>query len=110
VVVNKYIPNEEVYKYYQSADYNLLYYTIATPSGVESIAYNFGVPSIAVKAGHFLDTIQEGINGYFADAENEDSLYNTMLHALNNPIDKKSVLESSSKYSWNNYVQVILKK
>ncbi|MBX3006549.1 MAG: glycosyltransferase [Melioribacteraceae bacterium] len=110
VVINKYIPNEEVYKYYQSADYNFLYYTIATPSGVESIAYNFGVPSIAVKAGHFLDTIQDGINGYFAEPENEDSLYNTMLHALNNPIDNKSVLESSRKYSWNNYVQVILNK
>ena len=42
----RYVPNNEVNKYFQVSDCNVLFYLTATPSGVESIAYNFNLPSL----------------------------------------------------------------
>jgi len=51
MVVNEFIPNEDVNKYFQSSDNVVLYYLTATPSGVESLSYNFSMPILATKVG-----------------------------------------------------------
>lgn len=108
VVVNRYVGNEEVPKYFQAADCNVLFYLVATPSGVESIAYNFKLPSLAARVGHFPETIKHGYNGYLAEPENIDSMYATMKEFLNNPIPRENVAEQASKMSWENYAKAIL--
>ncbi|MEW6652414.1 MAG: glycosyltransferase [Bacteroidota bacterium] len=108
VVVNRYVGNEEVPKYFQAADCNVLFYLVATPSGVESIAYNFKLPSLAARVGHFPETIKHGYNGYLAEPENIDSMYATMKEFLNNPIPRENVAELASKMSWENYAKAIL--
>ncbi|MEW6702074.1 MAG: glycosyltransferase [Bacteroidota bacterium] len=108
VVVNRYVGNEEVHKYFQVADCNVLFYLVATPSGVESIAYNFRLPSIATKAGHFPETIKHGYNGYLAEPENVDSMYEVMKEFLNNPIPRERVEEQAKNMSWKNYARAIL--
>jgi glycosyltransferase involved in cell wall biosynthesis len=64
-VVNSFVPNEEVHKYFQASDAIMLYYLTATPSGVESIGYNFRMPILATRVGHFPETIKDGYNGYW---------------------------------------------
>jgi glycosyltransferase involved in cell wall biosynthesis len=109
VVVNRYVGNEEVPKYFQVADCNILYYLVATPSGVESIAYNFKLPSLATRVGHFPETIKDGYNGYLAEPENIDSMYSVMKKFLNNPIPRDRVAEQAAHMSWENYAKTILK-
>lgn len=108
VVVNRYVGNEEVHKYFQVADCNVLFYLVATPSGVESIAYNFRLPSIATKVGHFPETIIDGYNGYLAEPENIESMYETMKKFIDNPIPPENVEEKSRQMSWENYAKSIL--
>jgi glycosyltransferase involved in cell wall biosynthesis len=108
VVVNRYVGNEEVNKYFQVADCNVLFYLVATPSGVESIAYNFNLPSIAAKVGHFPETIKHGYNGYLAEPENIDSMYSVMNEFLRNPIPRQRVEEQAKNMSWKNYAKAIL--
>jgi len=110
VVINRYVPNEEVHKYFQVADCNVLFYLVATPSGVESISYNFQLPSIATKVGHFPETIKDGYNGYLAEPENIDSMYNVMRKFLYNPIPRDRVAETAKNMSWENYAKVILQQ
>lgn len=110
VVVNRYVGNEEVNKYFQTADCNVLFYLVATPSGVESIAYNFRLPSIATKVGHFPETIKDGYNGYLAEPNNIDSMYNVMKKFLESPIPRERIEEQAKNMSWENYAQTILKK
>lgn len=110
VVVNRYVGNEEVHKYFQAADCNVLFYLVATPSGVESIAYNFRLPSIATKVGHFPETIKHGYNGYLAEPENIDSMYEVMKEFLNNPIPRERIEEQASNMSWENYAKMILQQ
>ena len=108
VVVNRYVPNEEVNKYFQAADCNVLFYLVATPSGVESIAYNFKLPTIATKVGHFPETIKHGYNGYLAEPENIDSMSNVMKESLTNPIPRERVEEQAKHMSWENYAKAII--
>lgn len=109
-VVNSYVPNEEVHKYFQVSDCNLLFYLNATPSGVESISYNFKLPSLATKVGHFPETIKDGFNGYLAEPENIDSMCDTMERFIQNPLPPENVEESAKHMSWENYAKAILNK
>ncbi|MFA5805250.1 MAG: glycosyltransferase [Melioribacteraceae bacterium] len=109
VVVNRYVGNEEVHKYFQVADCNVLFYLVATPSGVESIAYNFKLPSIATRVGHFPETIKHGYNGYLAEPENIESMYEMMKLFLEKPIPREHVAEQAANMSWDNYASTILK-
>lgn len=109
-IVNRYVPNEEVHKYFQVADCNLLFYSDATPSGVESISYNFKLPSLATKVGHFPETIKDGYNGYLAEPENIDSMCETMKRFITNPIPRENVGKSAEHMSWENYAKAILNK
>jgi glycosyltransferase involved in cell wall biosynthesis len=110
VVINRYVPNEEVHKYFQVADCNLLFYLVATPSGVESISYNFQLPSIATRVGHFPETIKDGYNGYLAEPEDIDSMYNVMKKFLDNPIPRAHVAETAKNMSWERYAKAILQQ
>ena len=110
VVVNRYVGNEEVHRYFQVADCNVLFYLVATPSGVESIAYNFNLPSIATRVGHFPENFKHGYNGYLAEPENIDSMYDVMKMFLSDPIPRERVAELAGNMSWDIYAKTILNK
>ncbi len=107
-VMNEFVPNEEVHKYFQLSDAILLYYLTATPSGVESISYNFKLPVLATKVGHFPETIIHGYNGYLAEDRDVNSMAEEMNRMIEHPINRENVAETASKLSWENYAKAIL--
>ena len=109
LVVNEFIPNEDVPKYFQTADCGVLFYEFATPSGVESLNYNFKLPIVATRVGHFPETIKDGVNGYLAEPENIDSMTEVMLKFIENPVKPENVELRARDMSWDNYVKAILK-
>ncbi len=110
MIVNEYVPNEDVHKYFQVADCGVLFYEYATPSGVESLNYNFKLPILATRVGHFPETIKDGFNGYLAEPDDIDSMTNVMLKFLQNPINRSNVVESAKDMSWENYAKAIMAK
>lgn len=108
-VVNEFVPNEDVHRYFQVSDNLLLFYLTATPSGVESIGYNFQIPMLATKVGHFLETIKDGYNGYLANDRDIASMVESMKNALNQPINRENVARTSENMSWENYATSILR-
>jgi glycosyltransferase involved in cell wall biosynthesis len=107
-VVNSFVPNEDVHRYFQVSDAIMLYYLTATPSGVESIGYNFKMPLLATRVGHFPETVVDGYNGYLAEPENIDSMAEVMLKFIEKPIPREHVAETSREMSWENYAKAIL--
>jgi glycosyltransferase involved in cell wall biosynthesis len=107
-IVNRFVPNEEVSKYWQVSDVVLLYYLTATPSGVESLSYNFNVPVLATKVGHFPETIKDGYNGYLAEANDIDSMAAQMERFIEQPIPRDNINETAKLLSWENYAKAIL--
>ncbi len=110
VLVNEFVPNEDVHRYFQVSDAILTYYLTATPSGVESLAYNFHMPVLATRVGHFPETVKEGFNGYLAEPEDINSMAETMLKFLDQPIDRANVAETAAQMSWEAYAKAILSK
>ena len=109
-VFNDFIPNEDVHKYFQASDCCVLYYETATPSGIESLSYNFSLPIVATKVGHFPETIQDGKNGYLAEAGDIESMAEQMLRFLEKPIPREAIREKARELSWENYAKAILNK
>lgn len=109
VSVIEYVPNEEVYKYFQASDAIVLFYEYATPSGVESMAYNFRIPIIATAVGHFPETIIDGVNGYLADAHDIHSMAEAMNKIIKQPIDRTNIDKIAQEKSWHSYANAIVR-
>ncbi|MEM6801709.1 MAG: glycosyltransferase [Bacteroidota bacterium] len=107
-VFNEFVANEDVHKYFQASDCVVLYYLTATPSGIESLSYNFNLPILATKVGHFPETIQDGFNGYLAEDQDIDSMAEQMLRFIEHPLPGENVKAATEKLSWTNYAKAIL--
>lgn len=108
LVVDRFIPNEEVPPYFQAADTIVLFYETATPSGVESLSYNFKLPAVATRVGHFPETITDGFNGYMAEPKNIADMVRVMNASIEQPIPRDNVAEATKTMSWANYAKAIL--
>lgn len=107
-VKNEFVANEDVHKYFQSSNAVILFYEYATPSGVESIGYNFNMPILATRVGHFPETIIDGENGYLAKANDIEDMAAAMFRYLKNPIPKLNVAKTAENMSWRNYALAIV--
>jgi len=108
LINNEYVPNEDVHKYFQVSDAVVLFYEYATPSGVESLSYNFRLPILATKVGHFPETVKDGYNGYLADPADTHSMAYVMDKFISNPIHRENIEETTREMSWENYARYIL--
>ena len=109
LVVDRFIPNEDVPPYFQAADSIVLFYETATPSGVESLSYNFKLPAVATRVGHFPETITDGFNGYLAEPRDIADMVRVMNAMIERPIPRANVVEATKEMSWANYAKAILR-
>ena len=61
--INKFIPNEEVGRYYRLADVVVLPYRSATQSGILNVAYGFKKPVIVTDVGGLAEFVDHGKTG-----------------------------------------------
>ena len=108
MVVSEFIPNEDVCKYFQAANACILFYSTATPSGIESLSYNFNLPILTTNVGHFPETIKEGESGYMTQENTVESMADTMLKFLDKPIANENVANFKRNLSWKTYSSAIL--
>ncbi len=110
MVKNEFVANEEVHKYFQASDAVVLFYEYATPSGVESISYNFQLPAVATRVGHFPETITDGYNGYLADPDDVHDMARQLERMIEQPIPREHVKETTKEMSWDNYAAAIVQR
>jgi glycosyltransferase involved in cell wall biosynthesis len=83
-VVNDYVPNEAVEKYFNISDLVLLPYRTATQSGILNIAYGFNKPVIANRVGGFAEFILEGKTGMLVNNIDAAEYANAVIYYYNN--------------------------
>jgi glycosyltransferase involved in cell wall biosynthesis len=76
---------------------------------VESLSYNFKLPAVATRVGHFPETITDGFNGYLATPKDITDMVRVMNAAIDRPIPREHVVEATRNMSWANYAKAILK-
>lgn len=82
--INKFVPNEDVSKYYTAADLVALPYLNATQSGILNIAYGFKKPVIVTRVGGLADDVIEGKTGFIVEPQNPDEIVNKVLYFVEN--------------------------
>ncbi len=68
IFINKFIPNEEVGKYFSVADVTVLPYRSGTQSGILNIAYGFGCPVICTDVGGLAEFVEPEKTGLIIKA------------------------------------------
>ncbi len=79
VIVDGYVPDKEVEKYFSASDLVVLPYESATQSGIVQIAYGFRKPVIATRVGGLPEVVEDGVTGViiepFDDRALADAIY-----------------------------------
>ena len=73
-VINQFVPNEDVAKYYQAADVVILPYRSATQSGILNVAYGFFKPVIVTDVGGLAEFVDEGKTGFVVKPNSPEAI------------------------------------
>ena len=103
-VENKYVPNEEIYKYFEDVDFVVVPYIEASQSGVVMLAYAFGKPVIATNIGGLPEQVFED-TGIIIPPNDRIALANSILEMYENPskifeMGKAAELKNDTLFSW----------
>lgn len=107
ILINEFIPTNEVKYYFSAADVVILPYKHATQSGIVQIAVNFGKPVIASNVGGLAEVIENGKMGYIVEKENPYELAVVIEKFYSERKEREfsqNISELSKKYSWKYFV------
>ncbi|MBA7616592.1 Spore coat protein SA [subsurface metagenome] len=110
-IIDRYIPNEEVGKYFEIADVIVLPYISGSQSGIIQIAYAFNKPVITTNSGGYSEVVIEGKTGFVVQSKNYEELAKKIIKFFklknrNNFV--RYIKKVKEKYSWENYIKLLL--
>ena len=111
-VINQFVPNEDVGKYYQSSDVVILPYRSATQSGILNVAYGFYKPVIVTDVGGLAEFVDEGKTGFVVEPNSPDEIFEGVekfLDLKSKTDFTKHIQERNRKNSFNNLPEVFAK-
>ena len=109
IVINRYIPDDEVKDYFNAADMVVQPYKSATQSGVTQIAYHFEKPVLVTDVGGLKEIIPNGKVGYIVEPQPVAIADALVDFCENNSYDKfeAGVREEKQRYQWSNMTSAI---
>lgn len=109
-IVDAYVPNEEVERYFAAADLVALPYRSATGSGVVQIAYGFEKPVVATVVGCLPEVVQEGRTGYLVPPCNPTALAEAIVRFFQTADRDRmaqAIKDANALFSWDRMVESI---
>jgi len=109
-IVNRYVANEELPRYFRGADVVVLPYTDATQSAVVQLAYGFGRPVITTDVGGLREVVQEGVTGLLVPPGDSSRLAQAIVRYFQSlePISAADIQAATQKaFSWGRVVSLI---
>lgn len=110
ILVDKFIPDNEVGNYFCAADMVVQPYKTATQSGVTQIAYHFNKPMLVTDVGGLKEMIPNNVVGYVVEP-NAASVANAIVDFYTNNKEVefvKGVEIEKQKYAWSNMTKTLL--
>jgi glycosyltransferase involved in cell wall biosynthesis len=107
-IVDRYIPNEDIGRYFAAADAAILPYESGSQSAVVQVAYAHDTPVVASRTGGLADDVIDGKTGFLVEPKNEKALAEAITKFYKQ--DKraefvKNVKKIKRKFSWNEYIR-----
>jgi len=109
-VVNRYVPNEEVARYFAAADVAALPYREATGSGIAQIAFGAGLPVIATRTGGLEEVVEEGTTGLLVPPRDPTAMARAIERYFDERLAERlraGVRASARRFGWEGLVEAI---
>ncbi|MFH0797845.1 MAG: glycosyltransferase [Candidatus Woesearchaeota archaeon] len=109
-IVDGYVPNEEVGKYYSVTDVVALPYTSPVNSGIVQTSFAFNVPVIVSDIGGLPDVVIEGKTGFVIPMNDTNALSEAIIKFYDNKsrIDfVKNIQEDKKRFEWDRLTELI---
>lgn len=112
IFINKFIPNEEVGKYFSVADVTVLPYRSGTQSGILNIAYGFGCPVICTDVGGLAEFVEPEKTGLVIKTPEPELIAEGVKHfyEMRGKIDFKSNIAEKVKRNSFNKINDVFKE
>jgi glycosyltransferase involved in cell wall biosynthesis len=105
---DKYVPNEELGKYFAVSDVVVLPYLSATQSAAVQTAYAFDKPVIATNVGGLKDVILDGKTGYFIHSKDFEDIFDKVEKFYEKEISTQQVSKYKDNWSWDKYNKLLV--
>lgn len=109
-IINEYIPNESIGRYFAAADVVVLPYRTVSGSGVAQLAFGHGKPVIASRIGALAEAVLDGETGLLVPANNPAALAGALRRffvELRHRDWSTSILAANELFSWERLVNEI---
>jgi glycosyltransferase involved in cell wall biosynthesis len=110
LLVDRYVANEEVEKYFRAADVGILPYESATQSGIIQIAHDFGLPVITTNVGGLPEVVRHETTGFLVPPGDPKALADAVFRYFEGDWAQRfrtAIELEKSRYSWNPLIQSI---
>lgn len=111
-IVDGYIPDSGIEKYFAASDLIVLPYESATQSGIVQIAYGFEKPVIATDVGGLPEVVSDGKTGYIVEPKNPKALAEAVIRFFDENRSEEfteNVRKEAYRYSWDRMNEVVLR-
>ncbi len=110
LLVDRYVPNEEVEKYFRAADVGVLPYESATQSGIIQITHDFGLPVITTNVGGIPEVVRHESTGFLVLPGDPKALADAVFRYFEGDWATRfraAIELEKSRYSWDPLIQSI---
>ncbi len=110
VIIDRYVPNEDIPMYFESADVVVQPYISGTGSGVVQMAFAFNTPVVATTVGDLKEVISHGKTGFLVPPKNPQALAQAILDSLTEENQKKiraNIMNENDTCSWEKLGNII---
>lgn len=111
-VVEGYIADGEVEKYFAASDLVVLPYISATQSGIVQIAYGFSKPVLVTDVGGLPDVVENGRTGYVVKSESHTEISAKVIEFFESGIADdfiENIRKEETRFSWDTFVEKLTK-
>lgn len=109
-IVDGYVPDREVEKYFAASDLVVLPYESATQSGIVQIAYGFEKPVVVTNVGGLPDVVIDQETGYVVEAKNPNQIADAIIQYFCRDDQEKMITrinEEAYRFSWERMGEVM---
>ena len=109
-IVDEYVPDEKVGRYFSAADAVVLPYKSATQSGIVQIAYQLDRPVICTDVGGLAEVVRDGETGFVVPPDDPAALAEAVVRYYRDGCEARfmeRIRVEKHKYSWDRMTEAI---
>lgn len=110
IVVDRFVPDEEVETYFAASDLIMLPYESATQSGIVQMAYGFEKPVVVTDVGGLPDVVKDHQTGYVVPANNPQAIAEAVVDFYSMGKEDEfvyNIRQEAERFSWDRMVEHI---